>query len=72
MINEIEITIKESYGRKLIYVNKPEIKQAIKQITGKETLTGQIIKGFISLGIMFIPTNDYNIKQLETIIKGGL
>ena len=50
----IEIKRKEVYGNTLTYVTKESVRNSIKKLTGRKTLTDRDIQGLKELGFVLV------------------
>lgn len=50
----IEVTRKEVYGNTLTYVKKESVRNSIKKLTGRKTLTDYDIEGLKELGFTLV------------------
>ena len=50
----IEVERKEVYGNTLTYVKKESVRNSIKKLTGRKTLTDYDIEGLKELGLILV------------------
>ena len=50
----IEVTQKEVYGNTLTYVSDESVRNSIKKLTGRKTLTGYDIEALKELGFVLV------------------
>lgn len=50
----IEVEKKEVYGNTLTYISKESIRNSVKKLTGRKTLTDRDIQGLKELGFVLV------------------